>query len=33
VRGQIMAARDAQAEGYLLWNPSGVYTPGALTGK
>jgi hypothetical protein len=33
VRGQIMAARDAQTEGYLLWNPSGVYTPGALTGK
>jgi hypothetical protein len=33
VRGQIMAARDAQAEGFLLWNPSGVYTPGALAGK
>ena len=33
VRGQIMAARDAQSEGYLLWNPSGVYTAGALAGK
>ena len=33
VRGQIMAARDAHSEGYLLWNPSGVYTPGALAGK
>ena len=30
VRGQIMAARDASVEGYLLWNPSGVYTSGAL---
>jgi hypothetical protein len=30
VRGQIMAARDASVEGYLLWNPAGVYTPGAL---
>ncbi|MGH3052822.1 MAG: putative glycoside hydrolase, partial [Gaiellaceae bacterium] len=33
VRGQIMAARDAQSEGFLLWNPSGVYTAGALAGK
>jgi hypothetical protein len=33
VRGQIMAARDAQSEGYLLWNPSGAYTPGALAGQ
>jgi hypothetical protein len=31
VQAQILAARDAQAKGYLLWNPSGVYTDGALT--
>ena len=32
VQAQILAARDANAKGYLLWNPSGVYTDGALTG-
>jgi hypothetical protein len=32
VEAQILAARDANAKGYLLWNPSGVYTDGALTG-
>jgi hypothetical protein len=31
VEAQILAARDANAKGYLLWNPSGVYTDGALT--
>jgi hypothetical protein len=31
VRLQILAARDASAEGYLLWNPAGVYTRGALS--
>jgi hypothetical protein len=30
VEEQIQAARDARAGGYLLWNPSGVYTRGAL---
>ena len=30
VQAQILAARDADAGGYLLWNPSGVYTNGAL---
>jgi hypothetical protein len=30
VRAQIEAARLMGARGYLLWNPSGVYTPGAL---
>jgi hypothetical protein len=30
VRDQIQAARDASVEGYLLWNPVGVYTPGGL---
>ena len=31
VQAQVLAARDAHAKGYLLWNPSGVYTDGALT--
>jgi hypothetical protein len=31
VRLQILAARDASSEGYLLWNPAGVYTRGALS--
>ncbi|HWH06498.1 MAG TPA: putative glycoside hydrolase [Gaiellaceae bacterium] len=31
VRAQIEAARKLGARGYLLWNPLGVYTPGALT--
>jgi hypothetical protein len=31
VRLQILAARDASADGYLLWNPSGVYTRGVLS--
>jgi hypothetical protein len=30
VEEQVQAARDARARGYLLWNPSGVYTRGAL---
>jgi hypothetical protein len=30
VRAQIEAARRAGAKGYLLWNPQGVYTDGAL---
>ncbi len=30
VREQIDAARQVGARGYLLWNPLGVYTPGAL---
>ena len=30
VRAQIEAARLAGAKGYLLWNPEGVYTDGAL---
>jgi hypothetical protein len=31
VRDQIRAARRWNASGFLLWNPSGVYTDGALT--
>jgi hypothetical protein len=30
VEAQIEAARVAGAKGYLLWNPEGVYTEGAL---
>jgi hypothetical protein len=30
VRAQIEAARLMGARGYLLWNPLGIYTPGAL---
>ena len=30
VKAQIEAARLMGARGYLLWNPLGVYTPGAL---
>jgi len=30
VNAQILAARDANAGGFLLWNPSGVYTKAAL---
>ena len=30
VQAQIDAARRVGVRGYLLWNPSGVYTPGAL---
>ena len=30
VRAQILAARDADAAGFLLWNPSGVYKTPAL---
>ena len=26
VQAQIQAARDYRAKGFLLWNPSGVYT-------
>jgi hypothetical protein len=32
VREQIQAARDAGAEGFMLWNPDGVYTRRALAG-
>jgi hypothetical protein len=30
VRAQILAARDADAAGFLLWNPNGVYKTAAL---
>jgi len=30
VRAQIDAARRQKVRGFLLWNPEGVYTPGAL---
>ena len=30
VRDQIFAARAYHTDGFLLWNPLGVYTPGAL---
>ena len=33
VRAQIQSARDLDAKGFLLWNPSGVYTPSALAGR
>jgi hypothetical protein len=33
VRAQILAARDADSRGFLLWNPSGVYTERALGGS
>lgn len=33
VKAQILAARDADSKGFLLWNPSGVYTDGALAGR
>jgi hypothetical protein len=33
VQAQILAARDANARGFLLWNPSGVYTREALAGS
>jgi hypothetical protein len=32
VREQIQAARDAGAEGFMLWNAGGVYTRKALAG-
>jgi hypothetical protein len=32
VRDQIQAARDAGAQGFMLWNAAGVYTRGALAG-
>ena len=31
VQLQILAARDASADGYLLWNPAGIYTRGVLS--
>jgi len=31
VRDQILAARAYHTDGFLLWNPLGVYTPGTLT--
>jgi hypothetical protein len=33
VRAQILAARDANARGFLLWNPEGVYKKAALKGS
>jgi hypothetical protein len=33
VQDQIQAARDAQAQGFLLWNAAGVYTRAALAGR
>jgi hypothetical protein len=30
VQAQIAAARAHAAQGFLLWNPLGLYTPGAL---
>jgi hypothetical protein len=33
VRAQILAARDAKAGGFLLWNPSGIYQTRALDGS
>ncbi len=30
IQDQILAVRRARARGYLLWNPSGIYTRGAL---
>jgi hypothetical protein len=33
VQEQIRAARRWKAGGFLLWNPSGIYTTGALTAK
>jgi hypothetical protein len=33
VRAQILAARDANAGGFLLWNPEGVYKKAALKGS
>jgi hypothetical protein len=33
LQAQIDAARKLGARGYLLWNPAGVYTPGALAPK
>jgi hypothetical protein len=33
VRDQIQAARDAGAEGFMLWNAAGVYTRAALAGS
>jgi hypothetical protein len=33
VQEQIRAARRWKTSGFLLWNPSGVYTTGALTAR
>jgi hypothetical protein len=33
VRAQILSARDAKTGGFLLWNPNGVYSDGALGGS
>ena len=33
VSAQILAARDAKAGGFLLWNPNGIYQTKALTGS
>jgi hypothetical protein len=32
VRAQVEAARSLGTHGFLLWNPLGVYTTGALSG-
>jgi hypothetical protein len=32
LEAQVLAARDARSKGFLLWNPSGLYTPRALAG-
>jgi hypothetical protein len=33
VQAQILSARDADTAGFLLWNPEGVYSEGALGGS
>ena len=33
VSAQILAARDAQTGGFLLWNPNGIYQTKALAGS
>jgi hypothetical protein len=33
VQDQIQAARDAEAQGFMLWNAAGVYTRAALAGR
>jgi hypothetical protein len=32
VRAQVEAARSLGTRGFLLWNPEGLYTRGALSG-
>jgi len=33
IQDEILAVRSSGARGYLLWNASGEYTPGALQPK